>query len=132
MWLLRLPELPYMTSALEFSTMALCLAKLGDVHSDQSLKYESLKLYNHGLRQLQKALWSPDLMLHDQTLAACIALATYEMSQCPNDSKNAYINHTVGCETLVRLRGPEAHAEGLAHQIFVHFRIQGVTNHPMH
>ncbi|KAI1626625.1 hypothetical protein EDD37DRAFT_223036 [Exophiala viscosa] len=126
MWLLRLPELTYMTSALEFSTMALCLAKLSDVYNDQSLKYESLKLYNHGLHQLQKALWDPELMLHDQTLAACIALATYEMSQCPGDSKNAYISHTRGCETLVKTRGPEAHTEGLGHQIFVHFRIQGV------
>ncbi|KAK5041857.1 hypothetical protein LTR13_002524 [Exophiala sideris] len=115
-----------MTSALEFSTMAMCLAKLSDVYSDQSLKYESLKLYNHGLHQLQKALWDPDLMLHDQTLAACIALATYEMSQCPGDSKNAYISHTRGCETLVRIRGPEAHTEGLGHQMFVHFRIQGL------
>jgi hypothetical protein len=128
MWLLRLPELPQMIPALEFSAMALCLAKLGEVHHDQALTHESLKLYNHGLRQLQTALWDPRLMYDDQTLAACLTLAGYELSQCPNDSKDAYISHTVGCSTLVKVRGPEAHAHGLAHQIFVHFRVQGVCS----
>lgn len=106
--------------------MALALAKLGDLYHDPALTHESLKLYNHGLRQLQKALWDPDLMFHDHTLTSCIALATYEMSQCPNQSKDAYISHTSGCAKLVQLRGPEAHMDGLAHHVFIHFRTQGV------
>ncbi|KIX10638.1 uncharacterized protein Z518_01722 [Rhinocladiella mackenziei CBS 650.93] len=126
LWLLRLPSMTHLTPALEVSTMALCLGKLGDVHQDQGLRRESLKLYYHGLRQLQKALWDLDLMFHDQTLATCIALASYEMSQCPGESRNGYISHAAGCEKLVQLRGPEAHTDGLGHQIFVLFRVQGI------
>ncbi|KAK6373927.1 uncharacterized protein PV06_02789 [Exophiala oligosperma] len=126
MWLLRLPELTYMTPALEYASMAVCLAKLGNVFNDQACIKESFKLYNRGLWHLQQALWDPELMLHDHTLTACISLASYELSECPNSSKDAYINHTKGCQALVKLRGPEAHAHGLAHQVFVHFRVQGI------
>lgn len=128
-WLLNLPSLPQMTAALEVSIMALCFAKLGELHGDQNMTHESLKLYRRGLHQLQLALWDPDLMFHDQTLAACCALSMYEMSQCPNASKDGYLSHVTGCGKLIQLRGPEAHTEGLAHSLFVHFRIQGVRNH---
>lgn len=127
-WLLRLPNLPYLTTALEVSIMAISLAKLGEVHQDKALIHESLKLYHRGLIQLQKALWDPDLMFHDQTLAACVALCMYELSQCPDGSISGYISHTLGCERLIQLRGPEAHADGLGHSIFLHYRVQGVSD----
>jgi len=117
-----------MTTALEVAIMAMCLAKLGDVHHDRSLTHESLKLYYRGLHQLQKALWDPDLMYHDQTLAACMAMAGYEMIRCPNESKHGYVSHTTGCERMIKLRGAEAHTDGLAHEIFIHYRVQGVCD----
>ncbi|EXJ80167.1 hypothetical protein A1O1_08309 [Capronia coronata CBS 617.96] len=126
LWLFQLPIMPHMNLALEVSMMALCVAKLSDVYHDPTLRYESLRLYHRGIHQLQKALWDPKLMYHEQTLAACIALATYEMSQCPNESKQGYVSHTSGCEKLIQLRGPDAHTDGLAHQVFVQFRIQGI------
>ncbi|EXJ86360.1 hypothetical protein A1O3_03311 [Capronia epimyces CBS 606.96] len=127
LWLCQLPTMLYLNSALEVSAMALCVAKLSEVYDgDPTLQYESLRLYQRGLHQLQKALWDPELMYHEQTLAACIALATYELSQCPSNSKHGYISHTSGCERLMQLRGPEAHTEGLAHQIFVQFRVQSI------
>ncbi|OCT54613.1 C6 zinc finger domain-containing protein [Cladophialophora carrionii] len=125
-WLIQIPGLPHITPALEISMMALCLAKLGDLHHDEGLRYESLKLYRRALHVLQLALWDPALMLDDQTLTACVALGMYEMSQCPNRSKHGYVSHTLGCRRLVQLRGPEAHADGLGHAVFVHFRIQEI------
>lgn len=127
LWLVQIPALPQLTKALDAAMMALCVAKLGEVHNDETLIYESLKLYRRGLNQLQLALWDPNLMLHDQTLTACIALGMYEMSQCPNKSKHGYVSHNLGCQRLVQLRGPEAHIEGLGHAVFVHFRIQAVS-----
>ncbi|KAJ9612614.1 hypothetical protein H2200_004211 [Cladophialophora chaetospira] len=106
--------------------MALCVAKIGDLCGDEGLTYESLKLYQRSLRQLQLALWDPELMLDDQTLTACLALGMYEMSQCPNRSKQGYVSHTLGCRRLVELRGPEAHMDGLGHAVFIHFRVQGI------
>ncbi|KAL2428893.1 hypothetical protein ABEF94_009541 [Exophiala dermatitidis] len=115
-----------MSPALEMAAVALCVAKMGEVHNDSVLRHESLELYHRGLLQLQKALWDPEQMYDEQTLAACVALASYELSQCPNNSRHGYIIHTAGCEKLIRLRGPEAHKDGLAHQIFVQYRVQGV------
>jgi hypothetical protein len=125
-WLIQIPGLLHTTPALEVSMMALCLAKLGDLHHDEGLTYESLKLYRRALHELQLALWDPALMLDDQTLTACVALGMYEMSQCPNRSKNGYVSHTLGCRRLVQIRGPEAHMDGLGHAVFIHFRIQEV------
>ncbi|KAG9777481.1 hypothetical protein KCU88_g4542, partial [Aureobasidium melanogenum] len=125
LWLFQLPTIPKMSPALEIATMALCMAKMSDVHNDSILRHESLELYHRGLLQLQKALWDPEQMYDEQTLAACVALASYELSQCPNNSRHGYIIHTAGCEKLIRLRGPEAHKDGLAHQIFVQYRVQG-------
>ncbi|KIW71718.1 hypothetical protein PV04_03853 [Phialophora macrospora] len=125
-WLIQIPGLPYITSALEVSMMALCLAKLGDLHRDEGFAYESLKLYRRALHELQLALWDPALMLDDQTLTACVALGMYEMSQCPNRSKHGYVSHTLGCRRLIQIRGPDAHVDGLGHAVFAHFRVQEI------
>jgi hypothetical protein len=107
--------------------MAMCLGKLGDFGNDRTLSHESLKLYHRGLHELQRALSDPNQMYDDQTLASSIALASYELSQCPTDSMDAYLSHTSGCAKLIQLRGPEAHTQGLGHQVFVHYRAQGVS-----
>ncbi|OQV07409.1 Fungal Zn2-Cys6 binuclear cluster domain-containing protein [Cladophialophora immunda] len=73
-WLIQIPKLPDLTPALEVSMMALAVAKLGEVYSDEGLIHESLKLYREALHEVQLALWDRDLMLHDQTLTACVAL----------------------------------------------------------
>ncbi|KIW98379.1 uncharacterized protein Z519_00039 [Cladophialophora bantiana CBS 173.52] len=109
-WLIQIPTLPDLVPALEVSMMALALAKLGEVYRDEGLTHESLNLYREALHQVQLALWDPGLMLHDQTLAACVALGI----------------HTLGCQKLIQLRGVEAHMDGLGHSIFVHFRVQGI------
>ena len=121
-----LPTLPMLTSALETSIMAVCTAKFGRRYKDSRLVDESLKLYTRGLRQLQSALWDPRLMYHDETLGACMALAMYEIFECPSDSRRAYVSHQQGLAKLVHLRGAKAHASGLGHQIFLAFRVQAV------
>ena len=126
-WLCMLPELPTLTKALETSTMAICTARWGREIDNPALTKESLNLYTQGLRELQTALWDPELMYKDETLGACMALATYEIMECPSDSRQAYVSHQQGCAKLIQLRGPEAHSSGLGHQIFLTFRIQGVS-----
>lgn len=78
-----LPELPTLTKALETSTMAICTARWGREIDNVALIKESLNLYTQGLRQLQIALWDPELMYKDETLGACMALAMYEVMECP-------------------------------------------------
>ena len=108
--------------------MALCVAKIGDYNHDKRLSYEGLRLYSRALFELQKALADPELIYHDHTLAACSLLSQFEISQCPQDSVRAYLQHMEGCEKLVQMRGPERHVEGLGHKLFLLFRVQAVCS----
>ncbi|KEF61966.1 uncharacterized protein A1O9_03538 [Exophiala aquamarina CBS 119918] len=126
MWIKTVPSLPYLTTALEVSVMAMCFAKIGDFHNDGRFKFEGLQLYHRALRELQLALLNPQLLYDDQTLGACVALTHYELTQCPSDSVVPYMNHIAGCAKLVQIRGPQRHRDGLGHKIFTHFRVQDI------
>jgi len=112
--------------------LAISTAKLGRANDDSVLVRESLNLYAQGLVELQKALWDPELMYRDETLGACMALAMYEMIECPAATRFGYLSHHNGCTRLVQLRGPQAHVSGLGHQIFRSFRTQAVSTLPVH
>ncbi|GAE00157.1 hypothetical protein CPC735_047590 [Paecilomyces variotii No. 5] len=123
LWTALVPELVSPTEALETSSLALATSKLGRLNDDPVLTRESLRLYTLALRQLQKALWDPALMYKDETLAACMALAMYEIMECPSGDQQGYMSHCDGLDKLVQLRGPEAHIEGLGHHVFLAFRV---------
>jgi hypothetical protein len=126
-WIADIPFIKTPSKALEISAYAVALARLGSHMDDQLLIQESLSLYTHGLKLLQKALWDPELMYNDETLAACMLLALYEVFECPSETKAGYITHYNGCARLVQLRGPQAHAQGLGHSVFLGFRFMGVS-----
>lgn len=127
-WLILLSQLPSPSLALEKSRMAICTARLGRMHANEALLRKSLNLYTEGLQELQKALYDPHLMYKDETLGACMSLASYELMECPAGTSTAYISHHNGCARLIELRGAKAHASGLGHEIFVAFRTQAVMN----
>ena len=120
------PELPRSTKALDVSTMAFCMASLGRRHEDLVMLKDSLSLYVQGLHEVQRALWDPQLIYRDETLAACMALAIYEQLECPAANRRAHASHHDGIAKLIELRGAEAHSYGLAHQIFLAFRTHNV------
>ena len=126
-WLLLVTSLPSPTRALEVAMMALSTARLGRVSNNLPMIRDSLHLYTLGLAEIQMALWNPALMYKDETLAASMALAMYELSECPAESKHGYISHHKGCSRLVQLRGVNAHTSGLGHRVFLTFRMQGVS-----
>jgi hypothetical protein len=125
-WMTILPSIPSPTKALETAAYAVSLARLGNTLHAPELQRESLKLYTQGLRRVQLALWDRRLMYSDETLAACMLLAIYEVFECPGRSRAAYLKHFNGCAKLIQLRGPAAHVDGLAHSIFQGFRFMGV------
>jgi hypothetical protein len=132
-WLMLLPEVADVTTALEMSILALSSAKLGRLNDNMQLVIESRKLYGHSLRELQKALWDPKLMYKDETLAACLMLMMYEIMECPADSRKGWITHSNGCLRLIQVRGPEAHKSGFGHQLFLSCRwnavCRSISNH---
>ena len=126
-WLTLLPTVPNPTKALEVASSAVCTARVGRVHGDMRLIFESRQLYAKALKVVQHALWDKSEMYKDETLAACMSLAMYELTECPGRSKEAYFSHYKGLSTLIELRGPNAHTEGLGHYIFLTFRKQAVS-----
>jgi hypothetical protein len=102
-----LSSLPNITTALEAAALAVCTAKLGRVHNDSSLVRESLKFYTQALWEVQKALFDPNLMYKEGTLAACMLLIMYEVLECPDQTFNAWQNHLNGCAKLFESRGPK-------------------------
>jgi hypothetical protein len=122
-WLAMLPFLPDLTTALETSVLAICTATLGRKNNNPVLVRESLKFYIQGLWELQRALWDPKLMYRDETLAACMMLIFYEVSECPDKTIAGWLSHMSGCAKLFELRGPDAYDSELGHQLFLSFRL---------
>ena len=125
-WLRHLPELATLTEALELSILAVCTAKFGRSDNDPMLVDNSQRFYVQGLSELQKALWDSTLMRKDETLAACMVLSLYEAIECPAKTRYGWMSHVKGCAKLIRLRGPEAHASALGHELFLSFRFREV------
>jgi hypothetical protein len=122
-WLTELPSLPGLTPALETSVLALCTATIGRVNSNQALVHESLKFYTQGLWELQRALRDPKLMYEDETLAACMMLVTYEVTECPDQNITGWLNHMKGCSKLFELREPKSYNSDFSHKLFASFRL---------
>ena len=126
-WLLQIQESLILTSALESSVLAVCLAKLGRKYDDKALVREALSMYTRGLSQLRHALRNPRSRCHDETLATCLALMQFESTECPARSVESCMAHYQGAMNLLLLRSPEAYASGLAHCMYQQLRIAPVS-----
>lgn len=112
---------------LEYAVSAVCMAGLGRKAADPSLVFLSKKHYTNGLQGLRIALMKQSSAVKDEVLAACMLLASYEIVECPEASREAYICHHEGCGRLIQFRGPEAHSSGIGLEMFRAYRIQGVS-----
>ncbi|KAJ5673599.1 C6 zinc finger domain protein [Penicillium longicatenatum] len=126
-WLLLLQGRTIQSPALEMSATAFFAARVGHIYGDRELVNRSRSLYIGSLAQVQQALRNPSSRLSDETLAACMALSFYEISEGPPGSGNAYGTHSKGAVSLLKMRGPEACGESpLGHALFLALRIQTV------
>jgi Fungal specific transcription factor domain len=127
-WLLLVLDLPTLTPALEHAVLALCTARLGRYNDLQALIHESLSLYTSSLPELRRAFLDPVTRCNEQNIAACMALAMYEISECPGRMFEGYMSHYNGAMKLLRLRGADAHTSGLAHSLFQSLRRHSVSS----
>ncbi len=120
-------ELPQTTKALELTAFAICIARAAYTPEgpDYALIHESRKLYGQGLYAVRRALADPKLVYSDEVLVTCVLLAVYEVFECPSKGRSGYLSHYDGCAQLIKIRGPHAHREGIAHSCFLVFRIMG-------
>jgi len=127
-WLLQIAGLVDLTPALEAAVLATAAARVGFRDGDAPLLHQSLLQYARSLRELQRALRHPGLRAHDQTLAACMALAHYEFTEAPSGLVQGYFSHFRGAMELLRRRGPEIHMSGLGHGVLRALRIHSVSH----
>ena len=83
-WLCEAVTLNHPGKVLEYSLHALSITRAGRIGNDQALVVQGNAAYGFALRELQKALLSPQLAGKDETLAACYLLSIYEVSIFPN------------------------------------------------
>ena len=79
-WLQWSLEVTRPTVALGLSIKALSLTRLGWQNEDVALSTRGRTMYGNALKELQKALWTEDLMWLDETFAAAYTLSVYEVS----------------------------------------------------
>lgn len=139
-WLLQLQGRPSTLPALQTSIAAFASAQIGHDHNDGNLVAQSMQLYLKSLEHLRNAIANPTTRLSDETLAACLALGIYELTEKPiqprghprseeqrNEEPNgstAYGKHMTGAMMLLKLRGPDSNNTPLAHSLFLGLRRQ--------
>lgn len=107
------------------ATLAYFTAFLGRRDGDNTPVSASQPLYASGLTETHRAFKQPSTALSDEVLAACFALVTFEILECPESGPKAYYWHMKGCLKLIEMRGPRAHQHGLAHDLFLELRLHG-------
>ena len=126
LWITLLPAISHRSLPLEAVCMALCTGRLGRDDGNQQLTHNSLRFYTQALRGLRQDLSNPDAVYKDETLGACMALAMYEFLEVPLGTHEGYDRHHAASGKLIRLRGPEAHASGPGHHLFLSYRARDV------
>ncbi|KAM0723811.1 hypothetical protein Q7P37_000801 [Cladosporium fusiforme] len=128
-WIPTLQNFATSTAALKASPLACCaawLARGAEATTNPSLVDFSRHLYAQGLSEVRTALRVPGAILEDETLGACLALAVFEVIQCPDKCRAAYEWHRRASVNLVQMRGAKRHREGVGHDLFLAVRLHGV------
>lgn len=126
-WLLRLQDIVIESSALESSVAALFTARVGRKKNDSNLVQRSRDMYGNSLSLIQQAINSPTTRFSDETLAACMALLYYELTEQPESGRAAMLTHGKGAMALLLQRGTDACASPLGHSLFITLRAQSVS-----
>jgi hypothetical protein len=126
-WIPTLQQFATSSNPLKSSSLACCAAWIARADFNSSMTDFSRHLYAMGLHEVRTALRVPGALLDDETLGACLALAAFEVFECPDQCRAAYQWHRRASVDLVHLRGAKRHREGLGHELFLAVRLHGVS-----
>ncbi|KZZ92885.1 C6 zinc finger domain protein [Moelleriella libera RCEF 2490] len=134
-WIIQLRGGVIDSPALQASVAAYAASHLARENRDSALLQRSRELYTRGLEHLRYALARQSTRLNNETLATCLALSMYELSEAPDAAPDdmskqypatdatkpgsAYSSHLLGAMALVELRGPDVNRSPLAHSLFL-------------
>jgi len=95
-WLLQLHDVVIHSPALDSTISAFFAAQVGRINNDVNLVHQGRSMYVDGLKHFQQAPTHPQDRPSDETLAACMALSMYELTECPPGTQSAYVTHQRG------------------------------------
>lgn len=121
-WLRYAIELPLPTAALRKSLLALSFTRFGRVNHNYDVVVQGQRLYSESLVLVQKALYDPNLMFHDETLASIRAMSLYELFESTSGDPGAWQKHLSGIAHLIELRGPARYSSPLAKSVLADVR----------
>ncbi|KAL9063061.1 MAG: hypothetical protein Q9157_008446 [Trypethelium eluteriae] len=78
-WFHLIPTMEDPGDTLRHAAKALAASRVAFVYNDPNMKLRAYDAYGKALRELQKALWDPNAMYRDETLAAARALVAFEI-----------------------------------------------------
>ncbi|KAL4820066.1 hypothetical protein BDW67DRAFT_181155 [Aspergillus spinulosporus] len=81
---------------------------------------DSRHMYQKAIRHLLISLYCPRSALSDETLTAAMLLCVYEMID--RTQPKAWLIHSRGIASLLRLRGPKAHRSGIGQTLLLCLR----------
>jgi hypothetical protein len=125
-WIPTLQQFATSATPLKASPLACCAAWIARSDHNPSMTDFSRHLYSEGLREVRTAVRVPGATLDNETLGASLALAAFEVFECPSQCRAAYQWHRRASVNLVRMRGAKMHRAGLGHQLFLAVRLHGV------
>ena len=94
-WILQLQGFEFRSQALELSFTALSPARVAWRNNNMVLLCQSRSIYLSALQQLRLAIANRGTRLSDETLAARLALSTYELIGCPCGHLAHFLPHYV-------------------------------------
>lgn len=126
-WALQLQNVDIQSPALALALTALFSARVGSCNGDENLVAQSHLIYVSALQELQNALFSPPDRLSDETLATCITLLTYELTDRPTGPPSGFPTHLKGAIALLKHRGPSSIISPLSFSLFLTLRSLSVS-----
>jgi hypothetical protein len=79
-WFHLVPSIQNPSLVLSYATKAIAASRVAFAYGDANLRLRAFDAYGRALQELQKALFDPNLMYRDDTLAAARSLVTFEVA----------------------------------------------------
>lgn len=121
-WMRHAIDIAAPTAMLQHALLALSLTRYGRLNLNGDAVLQGQRLYSQALSQLQKALYDPRLVWHDETLVSIRAMVLYEVYESTSDNPTAWHNHLAGMAYLMQIRGPARHRSPMAKAVFENVR----------
>lgn len=124
-------ELSSSDESVKLALQACSLILRSRATADPQYRHQAIRFYAQALGRTNRALQNPETAQSDSVLAACRALANYELLRGNKQERISsqaadWLKHVEGTCRIVQLRGPERHVSDHGHALFEECRMHAV------